>query len=207
LNHGLRAEADEDETFCRSLSEKLSLPFASGRRRRRGAERASARSRTRAERPLPVPRSPGGSASARRESPWPYPRRSGGDVSPAPSPRFGLRGLGAIHPVKDGGIVRPSSKYGGGRSSLPQERGATFAKTIERRPAVHPEPDPTPGAPAAFVGIQPRLVETLARSAAPQGRGGVDGGGTRTLSTRWPRSGTSRSTRSALSAPLASGAA
>src|SRR3972149_2919230 len=38
LNHGLRAEAEEDEAFCRSLSERLSLPFASGRAD--GADRA-----------------------------------------------------------------------------------------------------------------------------------------------------------------------
>lgn len=31
LNHGLRAAADEDESFCRELARKLSLPFVSGR--------------------------------------------------------------------------------------------------------------------------------------------------------------------------------
>ncbi|HEY7697952.1 MAG TPA: ATP-binding protein, partial [Vicinamibacteria bacterium] len=31
MNHGLRPEADEDEIFCRSLSERLSLPFVSRR--------------------------------------------------------------------------------------------------------------------------------------------------------------------------------
>jgi tRNA(Ile)-lysidine synthase len=176
LNHGLRAEAEEDEAFCRSLSERLSLPFASGsvdvaegaRKSKRSIEDEgrSARYRFLEE-------------QARR---FGAQRIAVGHTLDDQAETFllrllrgsGSRGLGAIHPVKavkaleDCRIVRPLVEARREEiESYLEERGAGF-----REDASNADPRFTRNRirhqeiPRLSSTYNPRLVETLARSAS-----------------------------------------
>lgn len=170
LNHGLRPEADEDEEFCRSLSDRLSLPFASGREDVASGARASKRSiedegRRARYRFL--------EAQAKR---FDAQRIAVGHTLDDQAETLllrllrgsGSRGLGGIHPVKDGGIVRPLIEVR--RQEIEaylEERGARFREDesnadprFTRNRIRHLE------LPRLSSAYNPRLVETLARSAA-----------------------------------------
>jgi tRNA(Ile)-lysidine synthase len=170
LNHGLRVEADDDEAFCRSLSERLSLPFASekvdvaasARRSRRSIEDEGRRIRYRflesqAERFGANRIAVGHTLDDQAETfLLRLLRGSGG------------RGLSAIHPVKDGRIIRPLIEAR--RASIEaylQEQGLPFREDssnadprFSRNRIRHEE---LPRLSAAY---NPRLAESLARTAS-----------------------------------------
>lgn len=170
LNHGLRAEADEDETFCRSLSEKLSLPFASGRvdveaRARRSKRSIEDEGRSARYQFLEAQRKHFGAQ-----------RIAVGHTLEDQAETFllrllrgsGGRGLGAIHPVKDDGIIRPLIEVRRREiESYLEQRGASyredasnadlrFTRNRIRRVEL----------PRLSSAYNPRLIETLARSAS-----------------------------------------
>jgi tRNA(Ile)-lysidine synthase len=170
LNHGLRAEAEEDEAFCRSLSERLSLPFASGLVD--VAERAR-KSRRSIEDEGRIARYQFLEAQAER---FGAQRIAVGHTLDDQAETFllrllrgsGGRGLGAIHPVKDCRIVRPLIDLRRGEiESYLEGRGASF-----REDASNADPRFTRNRirheelPRLSSAYNPRLVETLARSAS-----------------------------------------
>ncbi len=179
LNHGLRAEASEDEAFCHSLSERLSLPFVSGRvdvfeRARKNKRSIEAEGRNARYEFLEAQAAHFGAQ-----------RIAVGHTLDDQAETFllrllrgsGSRGLGAIHPVraikavtavKDGGIVRPLIEVR--RREIErylEERGASFREDpsnadprFTRNRIRHEE------LPRLSSAYNPRLVETLARSAS-----------------------------------------
>jgi tRNA(Ile)-lysidine synthase len=170
LNHGLRPEADEDEEFCRSLSEKLSLPFASGRADVASGARSNKRSledegRRARYRFL--------HAQAKR---FDAQRIAVGHTLDDQAETFllrllrgsGSRGLGGIHPVKDSGIVRPLievrrreiEEYLETRGASFREDASNLDPRFTRNRIRHQE------LPRLSSAYNPRLVEALARSAA-----------------------------------------
>jgi len=170
LNHGLRAEAEEDEAFCHSLSERLSLPFVSGRVDVGESARRSKRSIEDEGR------------SARYQFLEAQAKHFGaqriavGHTLDDQAETFllrllrgsGCRGLGAIHPVKDGRIVRPLIEVRRQEiESYLEERSASFREDqsnadprFTRNRIRHQE------LPRLSSAYNPRLVETLARTAA-----------------------------------------
>ncbi len=170
LNHGLRAEAEEDERFCRSLSEKLSLPFVSGRVD--VGERARENKRS-IEDQGRIARYEFLEAEAKR---FGAQRIAVGHTLDDQAETFllrllrgsGGRGLGAIHPVKDARIVRPLIEVRRREiESYLEERGASF-----REDQSNADPRFTRNRirleelPRLSSAYNPRLVETLARSAS-----------------------------------------
>ena len=170
LNHGLRAEAEEDEAFCRSLSERLSLPFASGRAD--VAERARKSKRSIED----EGRNARYQFLEAQAAQFGAQRIAVGHTLDDQAETFllrllrgsGSRGLGAIHPVKDGGIVRPLIEVRRREiESYLEERGASF-----REDASNADPRFTRNRirhqelPRLSSAYNPRLVETLARSAS-----------------------------------------
>src|SRR3990172_8372159 len=170
LNHGLRAEAEEDEAFCRSLSERLSLPFASGRAD--VAERARKSKRSIED----EGRNARYQFLEAQAAKFGAQRIAVGHTLDDQAETFllrllrgsGSRGLGAIHPVKDGGIVRPLIEVRRREiESYLEERGASF-----REDASNADPRFTRNRirhqelPRLSSAYNPRLVETLARSAS-----------------------------------------
>ena len=170
LNHGLRAEAEEDEAFCRSLSERLSLPFASGRAD--VAERARKSKRSIED----EGRNARYQFLEAQAAQFGAQRIAVGHTLDDQAETFllrllrgsGSRGLGAIHPVKDGGIVRPLIEVRRREiESYLKERGASF-----REDASNADPRFTRNRirhqelPRLSSAYNPRLVETLARSAS-----------------------------------------
>jgi tRNA(Ile)-lysidine synthase len=173
LNHGLRAEAEEDEAFCLSLSERLSLPFASGRADVAARARQSKRS---IEDEGRIARYQFLEAQAAR---FGAQRIAVGHTLDDQAETFllrllrgsGSRGLGAIHPVKavkDCGIVRPLIEVRRQEiESYLEERGASF-----REDASNADPRFTRNRirhqelPRLSSAYNPRLAETLARSAS-----------------------------------------
>ncbi len=170
LNHGLRPEADEDEEFCRSLSENLSLPFASGRvdvalgarSSKRSIEDEGRRARYRFL-----------EAQAKR---FEAQRIAVGHTLDDQAETFllrllrgsGGRGLGGIHPVKDCRIIRPLIEvrrqeiedYLGERGASFREDASNLDPRFTRNRIRHQE------LPRLSTAYNPRLVEALARSAA-----------------------------------------
>ncbi len=170
LNHGLRAEAEEDEAFCRSLSERLSLPFASGRAD--VAERARKSKRSIED----EGRNARYQFLEAQAVQFGAQRIAVGHTLDDQAETFllrllrgsGSRGLGAIHPVKDGGIVRPLIEVRRREiESYLEERGASF-----REDASNADPQFTRNRirhqelPRLSSAYNPRLVETLGRSAS-----------------------------------------
>ena len=170
LNHGLRAEAEEDQAFCRSLSERLSLPFASGRAD--VAERARKSKRSIED----EGRNARYQFLEAQAAQFGAQRIAVGHTLDDQAETFllrllrgsGSRGLGAIHPVKDGGIVRPLIEVRRREiESYLKERGASF-----REDASNADPRFTRNRirhqelPRLSSAYNPRLVETLARSAS-----------------------------------------
>ena len=170
LNHGLRAEAEEDEAFCRSLSERLSLPFASGRAD--VAERARKSKRSIED----EGRNARYQFLEAQAAQFGAQRIAVGHTLDDQAETFllrllrgsGSRGLGAIHPVKDGGIVRPLIEVRRREiESYLEERSASF-----REDASNADPRFTRNRirhqelPRLSSAYNPRLVETLARSAS-----------------------------------------
>ncbi len=170
LNHGLRAEAEEDERFCRALAEENSLPFAASRvdvaanarRSKRSIEDEGRRARyefLEAERVR---------FGARRIAL--------GHTLDDQAETFllrllrgsGARGLGAIHPVKDGTLIRPLIEVRRGEiESYLDGRGRSFrsdASNLDprftRNRIRHEE------LPRLSSAYNPRLAESLARSAS-----------------------------------------
>jgi tRNA(Ile)-lysidine synthase len=170
LNHGLRPEADADEEFCRSLAEGLSLPFASGRVDVAGRARENKRS---IEDQGRIARYEFLEAQAKRFCAG---KIAVGHTLDDQAETFllrlfrgsGARGLGAIHPVKDGRIIRP----------LIETRRWEIESYLEKRRAGFRE-DPSNAdprftrnrirheeLPRLSSAYNPRLVEALARSAS-----------------------------------------
>ncbi|HJS73917.1 MAG TPA: tRNA lysidine(34) synthetase TilS [Vicinamibacteria bacterium] len=169
LNHGLRAEADDDEAFCRSLSERLSLPFASekvdvaasARRSKRSLEDEGRRARYRFL-----------ESQAKR---FEANRIAVGHTLDDQAETFllrllrgsGGRGLAAIHPVKDGRIIRPLLESRRAEIvTFLEERGLPFREDrsnadprFTRNRIRH---DELPRLSAVY---NPRLTESLARTA------------------------------------------
>jgi tRNA(Ile)-lysidine synthase len=170
LDHGLRAEAEEDESFCRSLAERLSLPFVSERIDVAGRARESKRS-IEAE-----------GRSARYQFLETQALRFGaqriavGHTLDDQAETFllrlfrgsGGRGLGSIHPVKDGRVIRPLIEvrrreieiYLDERSAAFREDRSNADPRFTRNRIRHEE------LPRLSSRYNPRLVETLARSAS-----------------------------------------
>jgi tRNA(Ile)-lysidine synthase len=169
MNHGLRPEADEDEIFCRSLSERLSLPFVS--RRVDVAERARTHKRS-VEDEGRIARYEFLEAQAER---FGARRIAVGHTLDDQAETFllrllrgsGARGLGAIHPVRNGRIVRPLIEVRRGEiESYLEERGVGFREDASNadprftRNRIRHEELPR------LLTYNPRIVETLARSAS-----------------------------------------
>ncbi len=170
LNHGLRAEADEDEDFCRSFSERLSLPFvssrvdvgANARRNKRSLEDEGRRARyefleARAKELGATRIAVGHTLDDQAETfLLRLLRGSGG------------RGLSAIHPVKNGRIIRPLIDVRRAEiEAYLDERGLRFREDRSnadprflRNRIRHEE---LPRLTAAY---NPRLAESLARTAS-----------------------------------------
>jgi tRNA(Ile)-lysidine synthase len=170
LNHGLRADADEDERFCRSLAERLGLPFASDRVDVAGQARLHKRSIEDEGR------------SARYRFLETQARRFGagkiavGHTLDDQAETFllrvlrgsGGRGLGAIHPVRNGEIIRPLidsrraeiEAYLGARGIRFLEDASNADPRFTRNRIRHQE------IPRLTSAYNPRLSETLARSAS-----------------------------------------
>lgn len=170
LNHALRVEADEDESFCRSFSENLSLPFVSDRVDVGALARRSKRSIEDAGR------------NARYEFLDAQAKRFGaqkiavGHTLDDQAETFllrllrgsGRRGLSGIHPVKDSGIIRPLIEVRRREiESYLRERGLPFRcdrsnadPRFTRNRIRHEE------LPRLSSAYNPRLVEGLARTAS-----------------------------------------
>ena len=176
LNHGLRAEAEADEAFCRSLSERLAAPFASGRVDVAESARRSKRSiedeaRSTRYRFLEAQASHFG---AQRIAVGHTLDDQAETILLRLLRGSGCRGLGAIHPVKAVKavkavrIVRPLIEVR--RQEIErylEERGASFREDqsnadprFTRNRIRHEE------LPRLSSAYNPRLVETLARSAS-----------------------------------------
>jgi tRNA(Ile)-lysidine synthase len=168
LNHGLRAEAEEDERFCREFAEEHSLPFAASRvdvaenarRSKRSIEDEGRRARYQfleAERIRFAGR-----------------RIALGHTLDDQAETFllrllrgsGARGLGAIHPVKDGSVVRPLiecrrqeiESYLGARGRSFRLDITNLDPRFTRNRIRHEE------LPRLSSAYNPRLAESLARS-------------------------------------------
>jgi tRNA(Ile)-lysidine synthase len=170
LNHGLRAEADEDERFCKALSESLSLPFSServdvgalARRSKRSLEDVGRQARYR------FLESQASRLGANRIAV--------GHTLDDQAETFllrllrgsGGRGLSGIHPVKKAGIIRPLLEARRAEIELYlRENDRDFrqdASNADRRfvrnRIRHEE---LPRLAAAY---NPRLAESLARAAS-----------------------------------------
>jgi tRNA(Ile)-lysidine synthase len=169
FNHGLRPGADDDEGFCRSLSERLSLPFASGRVDVAGRARSRKRS---IEDEGRIARYEFLEAQAKR---FGAQRIAVGHTLDDQAETFllrllrgsGGRGLGAIHPVKGGGIIRPLIEVRREEiESYLEERQTSFREDPSNadrrftRNRIRHEELPR------LTAYNPRIVETLARSAS-----------------------------------------
>ncbi len=170
LNHGLREEADEDEDFCRTFSDELSLPFVSGRvdvaeRARKSKRSIEDEGRSARYQFL--------EAQAAR---FAARRIAVGHTLDDQAETFllrllrgsGTRGLGSIHPVRNGNVVRPLIEVR--RREIEdylEERGMSFREDrtnadprFTRNRIRHEE------LPRLSSAYNPRLAETLARSAS-----------------------------------------
>jgi tRNA(Ile)-lysidine synthase len=166
----LRAEADEDESFCRSLSEKLGLRFVSDRvdvaaRARRSKRSIEDEGRNARYEFL--------EAQAKR---FAAQRIAVGHTLDDQAETFllrllrgsGGRGLSAIHPVKDSGIIRPLIEVRRQEiESYLEERGLPFRcdrsnadRRFTRNRIRHED------LPRLSSTYNPRLVEGLARTAS-----------------------------------------
>jgi tRNA(Ile)-lysidine synthase len=170
LNHGLRPEAEEDEEFCRSISERLSLPFVSARADVAAEARRNKRSIEDAAR------------SARYQFLEAQAERFGvakiavGHTLDDQAETFllrllrgaGGRGLGGIHPVREGRIVRPLldvrrqeiESYLEERGVSYREDGSNLDPRFTRNRIRH---ELLPLLSAAY---NPRLADSLARCAS-----------------------------------------
>jgi tRNA(Ile)-lysidine synthase len=169
LNHGLRAEADEDERFCKALSESLSLPFSServdvgalARRSKRSLEDVGRQARYR------FLESQASRLGANRIAV--------GHTLDDQAETFllrllrgsGGRGLSGIHPVKNAGIVRPLIEARRaeielylGENGIDFRQDASNRDTRFTRNRIRHEEMPRLSAV-----YNPRLAESLARTA------------------------------------------